>query len=307
MEKRNFMPKLLFIYNPHSGTGKIRPNLSDVIEIFAEKGYETTVYPTQCQGDCTRRVISAADEGFERIVVSGGDGMLHEMTAAAADLKTQTILGYIPTGTVNDFAASHCIPLKIKEAAENAVGGSACSIDVMRFNDTYFSYVAAFGLFTNVSYQTDQKTKNQLGSFAYFLEGLKSITPAHFGEISRVMKITANGEEISGEFVFGAITNSTSLGSIKNFFPQDVKLDDGIIEGIFIKRPKTFLEFDRLYRALITKSLNSPCIMTVKASEFHLEAEREMAWTLDGENGGSHGNVKIEAIPQAIKIALPNI
>ena len=232
--------------------------------------------------------------------------MLHELIAAAAGSETRAILGYVPTGTVNDFAASHRIPLRIIDAAENAVTGTPCPIDVMSFNDTYFSYAAAFGIFTNVSYQTDQKTKNQLGSFAYFLEGLKSMTPAHFGEASRNMTITANGEEIAGEFVFGAITNSTSLGSLKNFFPQDVKLDDGIIEGIFIRRPKTIIELEQISRALVAKSLDSPFIVSVKASEFHLEAERETAWTLDGENGGSHENVNIKAIPRAIKIALPD-
>lgn len=300
------MAKVLFIYNPCSGKGKIKSSLSDVVDIFTKNGYEVTVYPTQSQGDCTRRAKAAVGEDFERIIAAGGDGMLHELVAAVAESDTQTVVGYIPTGTVNDFAATHGIPRNINEAAENAVRGTITPIDAARFDRTYFSYVAAFGLVTHVSYSTDQRAKNMMGSLAYLLEAMKSLDMEHINEASCFMKITADDREFSGEFIFGAVTNSTSLGSMKNFFPPDVKLNDGLLEGIFIKRPKTFAETEQLRKGLMSKKLDADCIISVRAADFHLEAEKQIPWTLDGENGGSHSNIKINAIPQAIRIALPS-
>lgn len=266
-----------------------------------------TVYPTQSQGDCTRRVNAAASEGFDRIIAGGGDGMLHELIVGAVSPQFQTVTGYIPTGTVNDFVASHGIPKNINEAAENAVLGTVTAIDVGQFNQTYFSYVAAFGMVTHVSYSTDQQLKNRLGSFAYLIEILKSVDLKHFDEASCFMEVTADDLTFSGEFIFGAVTNSTSLVSSKNFFPQDVKFDAGLLEGIFIKRPKNLIELDQLKLGLINKSFNASCIVCVKAANFHMKTEKEIAWTLDGENGGSHDSVvSINVVPRAIRIALPN-
>lgn len=300
------MSKILFIYNPHSGTGKMKASLSDVVDIFTKNDCEVTVYPTQSQGDCTRRVIAAAGEDFDRIIAAGGDGMLHELVAGVAESKTQTAVGYIPSGTVNDFAATHRIPKSINEAAENAVLGTITPIDAGRFNQTYFSYVAAFGLITHVSYSTDQRAKNMLGSFAYFLEAAKSLDLKHFEEATCYMKITADDMQIEGDFIFGAVTNSTSLGGMTNFIQPETKLDDGLFEGIFIKRPKTLAEVEQLRRCMMSKSFDADCMTSVRAAEFHLESEKPISWTLDGENGGAHDNVNIGVIPRAIQIALPD-
>lgn len=299
------MSKLLFIYNPCSGRGKIKSHLSDVVDIFTKNGYEVTVYPTQSQGDCTRRAAAAAQEDFDRIIAAGGDGMMHELMVAAVGSKMKTVVGYIPTGTVNDFAASNHIPRNINAAAENAVQGTAAYIDAASFNQTYFSYVAAFGLITQVSYSTDQRAKNFMGGLAYFFEAMKSLDSEHISEASNFLDITADERKFSGEFIFGAVTNSTSIGSMKNFFPPDVKLDDGILEGIFIKRPKNIIELDNIRKGLMNKKLDADCIVSVRAADFLIKSEKQMAWTLDGENGGVHENVSIRAIPQAIRIALP--
>ncbi|MCM1334821.1 MAG: diacylglycerol kinase family lipid kinase [Bacteroides sp.] len=299
------MPKILFIYNPHSGTGRIAANLSDVADIFTKGGYEVVVYPTQSAGDCTRRVRAALKEGYDRIAAAGGDGMLHELVEAVADAEERPILGYIPTGTVNDFAASHGIPRNIREAAENIVRGVPTPLDAGRFEEAHFSYVAAFGIITHVAYETDQQIKNKLGSLAYFLEILKSMDLKHLNDATCFMRIAADGFETSGDFIFGAVMNSTSLGSIRDVFAKDVKFDDGLLEGIFIRRPKSLGELDELKKRLFDKSLDASCIEYVKSAEFRFEPEREIAWTLDGENGGSRRDVTIRAAQKAIRVVLP--
>lgn len=304
------MPRILFIYNPRSGTGKINASLSDVVDIFTKNGFEVTVYPTQSQGDCTRRVIAAAGEDFDRIIAAGGDGMMHELVAGIAGTKSQTAVGFIPTGTVNDFASTHSIPKTIPEAAENAVRGTVVPIDAGRFNETYFSYVAAFGMATHVSYSTNQRAKNIFGSFAYFLEGLKSLDLIHWQKATSSLRITAGNMDISGEFIFGAVTNTTSLGGIANFLPEGTIMTDGLLEGIFVKQPKTFAELEQIRRWLFNRSFEASCVIFRRSSSFRIEPldpEQKTAWTLDGENGGVHGTVNIEVLPLTINIALPGI
>lgn len=307
------MPRILFIYNPRSGTGKISASLSDVADIFTKNGYEVTVYPTQSQGDCTRRVIAAAEEDFDRIVAAGGDGMMHELVAAIAETKSQTAVGYIPTGTVNDFASTHSIPKTIPEAAENAVRGKVVPIDAGRFNETYFSYVAAFGSVAQVSYNTNQRAKNLFGSFAYFLEGLKSLDLLHWQKATSSLKITAGNMEVSGDFIFGAVTNTTSLGGIANFLPEGTIMTDGLLEGIFVKQPTTLAELEQIRRWLFNRSFESSCVVFRRSSSFRIEPlypddpERKVEWTLDGEYGGEHDTVDIEVLPLALNIALPGI
>ncbi len=303
------MRRILFIYNPRSGMGKINASLSDVVDIFTKNGFEVTVYPTQSPGDCTRRVIAAADDNFDRIVAAGGDGMMHELAAGIAKTKSQTAVGFIPTGTVNDFASTHGIPKTIPEAAENAVRGRIASIDAGRFNDTYFSYVAAFGMVTQVSYNTNQRAKNIFGSFAYFLEGLKSLDLIHWQKSTSALKITAGNMEISGDFIFGAVTNTTSLGGIANFLPEGTVMTDGLLEGIFVKLPKTLAELEQIRRWLFNRSFEASCVIFRRSERFCIEPlnpEEKVAWTLDGENGGLHGAVNIEVLPLAINIALPS-
>lgn len=303
------MRRILFIYNPRSGTGKISASLSDVVEIFTKNGYEVTVYPTRSQGDCTRRVIAAGDD-FDRIVAAGGDGMMHELIAGLAKSKSQTAVGYIPTGTVNDFASTHSIPKTIPEAAENAVRGTVVPIDAGRFNNTYFSYVAAFGMVTQVSYSTNQRAKNLFGSFAYFLEGLKSLDLIHWQKATSSLRITAGNMEVSGKFIFGAVTNTTSLGGIANFLPEGTVMTDGLLEGIFVKQPQTLAELEQIRRWLFNRSFEASPVIFRRSSSFRIEPldpEQKIAWTLDGENGGVQGEVNIEVVPGALNIALPGI
>lgn len=182
------MKRLLFVFNPHSGTGKIIKNLGEVINIFTKADYEVVAYPTQSGGDGERKILSDGNR-FDRIVVAGGDGMLHELVNAALQLPKQIPVGYIPTGTINDFASTHNIPKNIIDAAVIAASDNIRTIDVGMFNDEIFSYVAAFGLVTNVAYDTDQKAKNNWGVLAYLANGIKNMDLPHFYAACRKMTI----------------------------------------------------------------------------------------------------------------------
>lgn len=297
------MKKLLFVFNPHSGTGEICKHLAEVVDIFTKAEYEVVVYPTQAPQDGTRKILCDG-ERFDRIVVSGGDGMLHELVNAALCLGKRIPIGYIPMGTVNDFANTHNIPKNPQEAARVAVSDHIGCLDVGQFEEEYFTYVAAFGLGSNVAYDTDQKAKNTWGVLAYVANVLKSIEPQNIAQACCKMKISTENETIEDEFIFGAVSNALSIGGLQNLIDRDVILDDGLLEGLFIKKPQNVMELEHIIRGLLTRNFDMPDMYFVRSGQFEIDSEKTV-WTLDGENGGEHEHVLIQAKKQILQIALP--
>lgn len=297
------MKKLLFVFNPHSGTGEICKYLAEVVDIFTKAEYDVVVYPTQAALDGTRKIL-ADGESFDRIVVSGGDGMLHELVNAILRLKKPITIGYIPTGTVNDFANTHNIPKNPVEAAKIAVSDHVGFLDAGRFGSEYFTYVAAFGLGSNIAYDTDQKAKNTWGVLAYVANAIKSIEPQNISQSCCKMRVDTGEEVIEDEFIFGAVSNALSIGGMQNLIDRDVVLDDGLLEGLFIKKPQNVLELEQIARGLITRNFDMPSMNFVRARKFEIDS-KPAAWTLDGENGGEHEHVVIKAQKQVLRIALP--
>ena len=293
------------MFNPHSGTGEICRHLAEVLDVFTHAGYEVVAYPTQAAGDGKRKVLEEG-ENYERIVVAGGDGMLHEVLNGVMHLEKEVTVGYIPSGTVNDFATTHRLPKNnIFEAAKIAAGDNVHTVDVGRFGNTYFSYVAAFGVATNVAYDTDQKSKKRWRILAYVANIFKSFFGKNkFKSACRKMTIDTGEAVIKGEFVFGAIYNTLSIGGMKNFIAKEVVLDDGVLEGLFIEKPKNLKAWEQVGKGLLTRDFNSPGMVFVRAKRFRIYSE-EAAWTLDGENGGAHTEILISACQKALHIACP--
>ena len=297
--------KLLFIFNPHSGTGEICKHLAEVLDVFTQAGFEVVAYPTQAAGDGKQKVMEEG-ENYDRIVAAGGDGMLHEVLNGVMALEKEVIVGYIPSGTVNDFATTHRLPKNnIMEAAKIAAGDNVHMVDVGQFGKEYFSYVAAFGLATNIAYDTDQKAKNRWRILAYIANAVKSIFGKNkFKSAFRKMTIDTGETVIKGKFVFGAIYNSLSIAGMKNFIDRKVVLDDGLIEGLFIQKPKNLKDWEHLWKGLLLRDFETPGLVFVRAKNFHIYSE-ETAWTLDGENGGKHTELIVSARQKALHIACP--
>lgn len=295
------MKKLLFIYNPHAGKELLRPRVSDIVDIFVKAGYEVTIYPTQAYRDAYRKVREYDPEEYDLVVCSGGDGTIDEVVSGMMKRKNRNPIGYIPTGTTNDFANSLHIPKGLLKAADNAVNGVVFPCDVGRFNKGTFVYIAAFGLFTDVSYETDQAMKNVLGHIAYLLEGAKRI----FNVPSYRVKVSHDGEEFEDEFIFGMVTNSRSVGGFRNMVGKQVVFDDGLFEVTLIKKPKNPIELQEIIAALLIEQIDTKYMYTFKTGYISFESLEEIPWTLDGEFGGEHDYVEIENMKQQLKIMVP--
>ena len=282
------MRKLLLIINPVAGRNQAQADLFKMVRVFAEHDCEVTVYPTRGPQDCTRKVLADAGR-FDLVVCCGGDGTLNEMVSGMMQREDHVPMGYIPLGSTNDFAASLHLPSHVEEAALRCVEGTAFHMDVGSLNDRYFNYIAAFGAFTEASYATPQQIKNALGHLAYILEGVKSLgrlQPIH-------VRITADGEAFEEDYLFGAVTNTVSLGGVLRLDPSRVLLDDGMYELLLVKNPQNPAEAQAMLSALMLQNYDGPLVRMLRASDILFESNHEISWTIDGEYGGSFSTTHI--------------
>ena len=299
------MKKLLFVYNPRAGKEMLKPRLSDVLDIFVKAGYEVTVHPTQAYRDAYYQIKEYEVGKYNLIACSGGDGTIDEVATGMMKRREMGIdvvpVGYIPAGTTNDFAKSLHIPRKPLAAADNAVKGVPFPCDIGKFNDSVFVYIAAFGIFTDVSYETDQAVKNVLGHMAYILEGAKRI----FNIPSYKIKVEHDGEVIEDEFIFGMVTNSRSVGGFSNMVGKNIVFDDGLFEVTLIKTPKNPIALQEIIAALLIEQVDTKHMYTFKTKKITFDSVEEIPWTLDGEFGGEQDYVEIENVQKAMEIMVP--
>ena len=266
--------KLLFVYNPRAGKAQIKAKLADILDIFAAGEYDITIFPTRKHDDA-RQIVRKRAKDYELIVCSGGDGTLDEVVTGMMQNGSRVPNGYIPAGSTNDFGGSLLLPKNMIRAAEVIVNGRDFACDVGSFNEDLFVYIAAFGLFTDVSYETKQDVKNVLGHMADLLKD---------------------------RCILGMVTNSLSVGGFKNITGKNVKLDDGVFEVTLIKRPRNPVELSSIMVSLLNRNIDSSYMYCFRTAHLTLESKEPVTWTLDGENGGAHTKVEIKNICKGIDI-----
>lgn len=274
-------------------------HLLDIVDIFSSHDYEVIIRATQAPKDAYEKAKEYADS-VDLIVCSGGDGTLDEVVTGITEKNSNVPIGYIPAGSTNDFANSLFMPKSMVKAAQMIMEEKLYHCDIGRFNSQTFAYVAAFGLFTDVSYETDQDLKNVLGHVAYLLEGVKRL----FDIKSYHMKVTSEEIQVEDDFIVGMITNSRSVGGFKNLTGKNVDMNDGLFEVALIRHPKNPLQLQKIMTALVMAEDNTDMIYSFKSKKLMIETEEEVPWTLDGEFGGDHTYVEIENRHKALNLYL---
>ncbi len=292
------MEKLLLIYNPNSGTRKSARHLSEVCEVFTEGGYLVTALPTLKRGDATE-YVERFGRDYNFIAVMGGDGTYNEVVSGFVQAGIKTPVGYIPCGSTNDFAQGLNLSKDIITAAKDIVQGRPSGLDVGVFNGRVFTYVASFGAFTKASYDTPQSIKNALGHIAYILAGattIPDIRPIH-------ATIKTDNETYEGDYLFGAISNSTSMGGVLKLKPEDVDMSDGLFELLLLRTSTDVLEIGDLVRAAAEQKYDTtPMLTFVESSRFEIDIPEAVDWSLDGEYQKGVQHIVIENKPSAINL-----
>ena len=290
---------LLMIINPRAGRSKPTGPLLDAAAVFSEGGYLLSLHKTSAPRDA---MVHAAKYGgdYDVVVAVGGDGTLNEVACGLMQLEHPPLLGYLAQGSTNDFAASLQIPADPVEASRRMLSCRPRRLDVGLWNRHHFMYVATFGAFTRTSYTAPQAAKNALGHFAYILEGMKDLNSLRPYQV----RITADGENLDGEYLFGAVCNSTSIGGLMRLDPQRVVLDDGKFELLLIPSPKTPADLQNLVMGLLEQRYDREGLIFRHVSSVHLETESAPAWSLDGEYAPSSPVVDIVNCHQALEVLL---
>ena len=291
------MKKMLFIMNPFAGVKRANRHLTDILLMFTQAGYEVTTHMTLGRGDAAA-VAREKGKDVDLVVCCGGDGTLNETITGLLSAGADTPIGYIPAGSTNDFASSLKLPTNILKAAQEIVEGEPVSYDVGRFGDRYFSYVASFGAFTKSSYATPQNIKNALGHTAYVLSGITELSQIR----NEHVKMEIDGQVVEGDFLFGAICNSTSVGGILTLDPKQVDMGDGLFEILLVRAPENLAEIHECIQALQSQRYNCAMLTFRSARRVRIFADPDMPWTLDGEKEDGHETVEVENLHHAIRL-----
>lgn len=288
--------KLLLLLNPYSGQKKANRYIVNIVSLFTQAGFDCMFHVTQSAGDATLYVTDNAFD-YDLIVCIGGDGTLNEVIAGLMLSNNDVPIGYIPSGTTNDFANSLNISKNVMQAARDILNGTPKYYDIGSFNDKYFSYIASFGAFSKTSYDTPQTLKNSLGHLAYLMESIKEfpLKPVH-------AKVTVNGDVYEDNYIFAAVSNSTSVGGILNLYSKHVDMSDGLLEVMLIKNPENTTEFSQILWALTTQQYDCEPIKFISSDSVIIETAPEVNWTLDGEFSKGNDIIEIKNIHNAIQI-----
>ena len=292
--------KLLFLVNPQAGKAAIRGQLLRIVDTFVRAGWMPTIYTSQRAGELPALVAREAPN-YDLVVCSGGAGTLNETLNGLMHLECRPPLGYIPAGTTNDFASSLGIPKIMLKAAQAAVDGVPVSVDVGKFGERFFAYVAAFGAFTDVTYVTPQHIKNSLGRLAYLVEGAQRLSSLK----TYPLHLEYDGGETDGEFLVGLISNSSYVAGLPVGRWIDASMSDGLLEVTLVRKPNLMIELTRVASNLLLGELDPELIFSVKTKRLRITSPEPIPWTLDGEYGGSPSEVTIENLYRALTIHLP--
>jgi len=293
---------LLLVLNPCAGQRRANRLLPEILRVFWDAGYKCVTYVTEAVGDANRYVAAHAAE-YDRVVCIGGDGTLNETIAGVLQAGEKTPIGYIPAGTTNDYAASLGLSQDLLEAAYDAAEGETYPLDVGTFNGRYFTYTASCGAFTKASYSTSQQMKNMLGHLAYVLEGIKdlpSLRPFH-------LRVETEEYVLDDDFLFCAITNSTSVGGILKLNAQMVGLNDGKFEVMLVRNPATPLQLSTILHGLTTLELPNDMVHFFSAEHIRVMTDKPLEWTLDGERADGSAVVEMKNLHSAVRLVVPPV
>ena len=292
------MKKLLLIVNPCAGQRKARKHLADIIDIFNRADFAVVTHITATTGDGETAARNLAGQ-MDLIVCCGGDGTFNEVLSGVLKSGAPVPIGYIPAGSTNDFAASLGLSSDILQAARDITAGHTLLLDVGSFDGRYFSYVASFGAFTRTSYITSQDLKNVLGHTAYVLSGIQELSQLRSQQLRFELP---DGTVIEDKFLFGAVSNSTSVGGILNLAPDRVDMRDGKLELMLIRHPKDLAQLIDCVRALQQQTYDCDMITFLSTPQVKITAPENMDWTLDGERQPGRSSITVKCLHHAVQV-----
>ena len=295
--------KVLFLMNFSAGTGNARQKMAPILECLAEAGCEVTMYPIiPDSGLTSESIIHERGMNFDVIACCGGDGTLNHVINAVMREDLHTPIGYIPSGSTNDFAKNLHGSLETRDLCRAIATGIPYAYDVGCLNGRFFNYVAGFGAFTKISYDTDQHMKNMFGYGAYILNMLGSLPKNLAYRVHATVEHDGKTEE--GDYIFGGITNSTQIAGVQSPILSEARLNDGYFEALLVTAPNDLIDVTEIAHILASGRTDSEYVQTFKARDMTFRTERPVGWTVDGEYGGEYVTSRFQVYEKAVRIMI---
>ena len=296
------MKKCIVIYNPHSGKKARRPFLIEFNNILNQHGYECEIIFTQHKNHACEIMEHLGDD-VGLVISVGGDGTFNEVMTGNFKREKRLLLAHIPQGTTNDIGSMFGYNKNMLNNLKDLLNGEVRRMDIGVVNNHPFIYVAGFGKFMNVPYETSRDMKVKFGYLAYLVEGVKSfISKTNLYEL----EYEVNGEKYKGLYSFILISNANRIAGINNFY-KDVKLDDDQFEVLFcsVKSKKDIVK--SLYYLRTTDINNVPGFYFHKTNNLKIKFTRPLkhGWCVDGEEFDKNKKEYDIRIERNVKIMLP--
>lgn len=300
------MENVLLIKNPRAGKDSKRIGTGEIISAFKEHGIECFEKTTTCPGDAVN-IAQKYASSYDAVICCGGDGTYNEVINGMMLAEADKPIIYLPCGSTNDLAHTLGISNDPHKAAQMYVNGLINKFDVGKFNDKYFSYVASFGIATEIAYSTSQRIKNMLGRSAYLINGfvirlipmIKNLKPAY-------MKIEHDDGVIEDKFYFGAVANTNEISGLFKLEKVGIKMNDGLFELLLVKA-RSLKDLANVFTNALRQDYSGENVLLLRTSKLKITTEDDVPWTLDGEYGGAHNEIDISVKKEAINVVSPKV
>ncbi len=291
---------ILIIVNPNAGKGRVQKKIHKIASNFSRQNYIVDIIYTK-KNYSAADIIKDYKGTLDLVICCGGDGTLNDLINAVMNLEEKPQISFIPLGTMNDFANTIGLFKYKFWLPNNMRNAKRIDVDIGLFNDRYFNYVAAFGAFTMVPYVTKQSLKKIFGKIAYFIVAMRYLNKIK----SYNIELTVDNNVTKGEFIYGSISNSKSIGGFQWFRKREINLSDGKYEVILVKRPKYKIGILVIALKVLFKRYNNKQFLYFQGSNIKIKSNTHLSWTLDGEYGGRTKEVVIKNNKKAITMVIP--
>lgn len=300
------MSKVMLIINPSSGKGAGKEIQSDLEKALYTSFDDVETKFTEGKGDAKNWAREASGEGYEAVVVVGGDGTVNEGISGIAETDSTIKFGFIPLGTANDLARALGISLKPQEAAKDLANFKTRKIDIAKINDLYFCNVAAIGSIPTAVMETSSEEKSKFGFFAYVRDSMRAVLKDDQYTYKLVLDYDEE-IEISTKVLVIALTNS--VGSFENMIAGATP-DDGLLHIMTLKDENLLAELPGMLQELnggYISEANNMITYNVKKVAISVinEDANEVKVNIDGEVGPALP-IDIEVLPSHVEVMVPN-
>jgi len=290
--------KTMVMLNPAAGKGKVQKMHRTIRNELEKQGISADYTTSHQKGEIRRFTFECLEKGYERIIICGGDGTVHE--AIPGLVNAEATLGIIPLGTGNDFVRTLGIKKNISFACSVIRNGTEKRIDIARVNGKYyFAGVGAVGFDAEVAALSEKVKRYAPNIFVYIFAILAKLSTYTFKKVI----IRFDDGEYRGEVLLVALANSRFYGGGIQIAPY-AEMDDGKLDLCVIKRLKKLKLLSLLPVAYRGNHTRFPEVNLYQTKSISIESDTTLNLYGDGEFICSTP-LFIEIIPQALRVIVP--